>query len=338
MKLSSQDVMLRAVADWRHRGLIGAEQQALFSKRYEVANSFGKALLQWLGLAAIFLLGLGILGLLGILSGSLGVGVVLLGGAAAVCWWAGVKMCTDPLQRYGVSGAVLVTVALILAMACMSVAAVLGNGGSEPPVALILFVTAALSLGTAYFYRLRWLLLFGLLCFFHAVGSSNYYGGSGSYFFNIQDPRVMPPVAAVAALFGLWHQLREEDVLAPWSGFGRLYVIFGLLYFNCVLWFLSLRGSWGDHSNAVVWVLIFTGAAIAQIIAGARLADAKLTGFGVVFLSIDLYTRFFEHFWDKLSMGLFFLLAGVAGLGLGFVFELMAKRRAETGADHGTAP
>ncbi len=338
MKLSFQDIMLRAVADWRHRGLIGAEQQAILSKRYEVAGSFGKALLQWLGLAAIFLLGLGILGLIGVLSGSLGVGVVLLGGAAAACWFAGVKMCTEPLQHYGVSGAVLVTVALILAMACMSVGAVLANGGQEPPIALILFVTAALSFGTAYVYRLRWPLLFGLLCFFHAIGSSHFYGGSGSYFFNIQDPRVMAPVAAVAAMLGLVHQNREEGGLAPWSGFGRLYVIFGLLYFNCALWFLSLRGGWDEQGHVTLWVLVLTVAAIGQIIVGARLADAKFTGFGVVFLAIDLYTRFFEHFWDKLSMGLFFLVAGVTGLALGFVFELWAKRAVEANADHGTAP
>jgi hypothetical protein len=333
MRKATQETMVQAVADWRHRGLIDGEQQAVLTKRYDSPNSLGRILLQWLGLCAIFLIGMGILGLIGMMTESLGLGAVMLGMAAAACWFSGIKMSTDPAQRYNVSGAAVVTISLILAMACMSVVALLSNDGGQPPTALILFVTAAISLGTAYAYRLRWPLLLGLLCFFHAVGSSHFYGGSGSYFFDIQDPRLMAPIAAAAAVFGVWHQHEEEDSLMPWSGFGRLFVIFGLLYFNCSLWFLSLRDSWSENGNVLAWVIAFTLAAIAEIIIGARLMDSKFTGFGVVFLSIDLYTRFYENFWDKLSMGLFFFIAGVIGLGMGFAFEVLDKRAMRVGED-----
>ena len=72
-------------------------------------------------------------------------------------------------------------------------------------------------------------------------------------------------------------------------------------------------------------MLLFTAAGIAQIVAGARLHDARLSGFGIVFLAIDLYTRFFEHFWDRLSAGLFFLLAGALAMLLGYLFERQAQ-------------
>ena len=73
------------------------------------------------------------------------------------------------------------------------------------------------------------------------------------------------------------------------------------------------------------WVLVFTLAGIAQIVAGARLHDARFTGFGIVFLAINLYTRFFEHFWDQLSAGAFFLIAGALAMLLGYAFERQSQ-------------
>ena len=54
--------------------------------------------------------------------------------------------------------------------------------------------------------------------------------------------------------------------------------------------------------------------------------DGRFTGFGIVFLAINFYTRMFESFWDELSSGMFFLLAGVAALALGMVFEHRARK------------
>ena len=74
-------------------------------------------------------------------------------------------------------------------------------------------------------------------------------------------------------------------------------------------------------------MLAFTAAGVGQIVAGARLRDARLTGFGIVFLAIDLYTRFFEHFWDRLSAGTFFLLGGALAMILGYAFERQGHAR-----------
>ena len=35
-----------------------------------------------------------------------------------------------------------------------------------------------------------------------------------------------------------------------------------------------------------------------------------LRGYGAVFLAINVYTRFFENFWDAMNKGLFFLILG----------------------------
>jgi hypothetical protein len=102
-------------------------------------------------------------------------------------------------------------------------------------------------------------------------------------------------------------------------------VIFGLLYLNLCTWILSL------FPGGLEWVLLFTATGVAQLVAGAALKDARFTGFGIVFLSIDLYTRLFEQFWDRLSAGTSLLVAGLLALALGIAFEWRARRHAEAG-------
>ena len=190
-----------------------------------------------------------------------------------------------------------------------------------------LIVTGVLSLATAYAYHLRWPLLLGLLCIFHGLGAWHEYVGMGTYIADIQDPQVMAAIAAACAAFGLWHAHAEEASLARYAGFGRLYVIFGLLYLNCSLWFLTL--DFFRETQTLVWIAVFTLVCIAQIVLGARLKEGKLTGFGIVFLSIDLYTRFFESFHNHLSMSLILLIAGLSGLLLGALFERRAGAAAQ---------
>jgi len=62
---------------------------------------------------------------------------------------------------------------------------------------------------------------------------------------------------------------------------------------------------------------------------GARFKHPSFTGFGVVFLGIDLYTRFYEYAWDRLSVAAFFAAAGAVGVLLGWVFERAALRARE---------
>lgn len=319
-------MLAQEAADWHHRGIVDAALAKQLGKRFDRHGAFLAVLVKWLGLLAIFLLGLAVLTGIGLLLKSAALGGVMLGAFAVGLWFAGVKMATDPAQRHAVTGAALVTIGLSAAFGAL---ALLVEGftdrSADRTIPTLLLFTSILSAGTAYGYRLRWPLLLALLCFFHGLGAWHQYGGRGYYIANIPDPRTMAAVAAACTALGLWHQHAEDGRLVRYCGFGRLYVIFGLLYFNCSLWFLSLP----LHGDKLVWTLVFSAACIAEIILGARLKDGKLTGFGIVFLGIDVYTQFFEHFWDRLSVGSFFLAAGVIGMLLGYVFERQGRVAAE---------
>lgn len=321
MRQSTAQLLARESADWHHRGLIDRVLADQLGRRYDRRGAAFATLIAWLGLAAIFLLGMAVLTAIGMLTGSPAVGGVMLGAVALGLWLFGIRLAIDPAQRHPVGGSALVTIGLAASLGAMTLVAYAAIGDFDASLApALLLVTGAFAAATAYGYHLRWPLLLALLCGFHGVGAWHEYAGGGEYFAHIQDPPLMAGIAALCAGFGLWHQHLEETRLARYPGFGRLYVIFGLFYLDCSLWFLSLR----DGAATLAWLAAFTAVAIGQIVLGARLKHGSLTGFGIVFLGIDLYTRFFEQFWDRLSAGSFFLAAGAAGMLLGWLFERRA--------------
>ncbi len=324
MAKGMRERMAAEAAAWRHEGLIDEPLADTLAARYAPMPGVGRMLLRALALLALFLLASSLLSAIGLmLQGAspilAGLMVVSLGVA---CWYPGARMASDPAQRHAFTGSVLLTFGLVAVYGGMSLLYLAGGGHEYSDVfPWLMLLTGAGAFATAYRFGLRWPLFLALLLVFHAVGSRHAYLGHGGYFLDIQDERSMALVALAACVFGVWHdRIGETGRLRRQLGFGHLYIIFGLLYFNLSLWILSL------HHAALAWVLVFTAAGIGQIVAGAWLKDARFTGFGIVFLAIDLYTRLFEQFWDRLSMGLFLLIAGLIGVGLGIAFERRGTR------------
>ena len=290
--------------------------------RYEARGSAGAVLLKWLGFFGVFMIASTILGFVGALAvGSAGVPAVLLAAAAGVVGWAGARMASDPRARHPVMGSALLTLALVAAYGALALFALAAGGQIDRLFGSLLFPVAAAALAVAYAFRQRWPLLLGLLFFFHGVGSSHAYAGSGVYFADIADPRLMAVVAACAVGFGLFHERQlEAGSLGRHVGFGSLYIVLGLLYVDLSLWFLTIPVPVTSR------VLLFAAVALGEIVAGAALKDSRFTGFGIVFLAINLYTRMFENYWDRMSVGTFLIVAGGGALALGFAFERLASR------------
>ena len=87
-----------------------------------------------------------------------------------------------------------------------------------------------------------------------------------------------------------------------------------LLYFFVSLWILSIFGNYGDISSwrtvrqieLFPWALLFAAGAGAAIWHGLRFENSMTKSYGVFFLLIGLYTRFFEHFWGGMHKAIFF--------------------------------
>jgi hypothetical protein len=325
MRAATKAKIVQQVHEWSHARLIDAGLADILLKRYEGGPTALSTALRWLGFFALFLFAQGVLGLIGLMLGEAAIwfAVLLVAAVSAVAWHFGKRFVTDPEQRYPTSGAVLLTAGLIGVFGTLASAFFAAGGedfGAVYPTFML--VTAAAALATAYRYALRWPLVVGLLVLFHALGNWHEYAGHGAYFLGISDERITAVAGALALAFGLWHEANLERDESRFIGFGHVFIVFGLIYVNLSVWFLSL------FPGGLSYVLVFTVVSLAQLVLGASWRDPRFTGFGIVFLGIDLYTRFFEHFWDDLSKGVFFFLAGIAAVGAGGLMELVARGRA----------
>lgn len=328
MGTSFKGKLAQEITDWENTGLINAEQAALLHQRFDPSPFKGTLFLKWLGLFAVFMLAMSFLGFIGTILGSISptFSTLCLMAVSYGVIHFGAKLAADKEQKHPFTGQSLLTVGLVGIYASL-VAIYYINGGDRwgGMQAWFMLMTSAVAFFVAYYFHLRWPLLIALLMFFHGFGSMSEYWGHGAYFLDVQDPRAMSVVALLAIVWGHVHENElEVKRFKRCIGFGHLYLIFGLLYLNLSLWLLSI-----EYDHSLVWISVFTLASIAQIIAGARLKDSRFTGFGIVFLGIDLYTRFYEYFWDELSKAMFFSIAGLVAMALAYVFERQLK--------HGTA-
>ena len=94
----------------------------------------------------------------------------------------------------------------------------------------------------------------------------------------------------------------------------------GLLYLFIALWIMSIFGNYGDKHNweqvkqieLFHWSILFGAVAGWAIYHGLRHDNDITKGFGLTFLGINLYTRFFELFWNNLHKAIFFALLGLS--------------------------
>ncbi|AKP32759.1 DUF2157 domain-containing protein [Yersinia aleksiciae] len=158
--------------------------------------------------------------------------------------------------------------------------------------------------------------LFALLSLGNAFGAeTGYASGWGAYWLGMSYPMRFIAFGLVLCAAALAFQpqlaMRRLD---------RVSQAMGLLYLFIALWLLSIFGNYGDidrwynvrQIELLHWSLLFAIAAGVAIWLGLKRDDAMLRGFGLTFLAINLYTRFFEFFWDAMPKTVIFLLLGIS--------------------------
>ncbi len=144
---------------------------------------------------------------------------------------------------------------------------------------------------------------------------TGYVSGWGAYFLGMNYP--LRFVLFGGVLVGISFFFRTQSKL---SDFFKSTYIMGLLYLFISLWILSIFGNYGDMSSwynakqieLFHWGLIFGFIAVGAIIYGLRHDDYTSRSFGITFLFINLYTKYFEYFWDSTHKAIFFMLMAVS--------------------------
>jgi hypothetical protein len=181
---------------------------------------------------------------------------------------------------------------------------------------LLLFLAAIVYgvLGLSLSSKLIW--VFSIISLGSWFGTeTGYVSDWGAYFLGMNYP--LRFVLFGAVLLGLSYLLKEIPRLIE---FFKSTYIMGFLYLFIALWILSIFGNYGDmHSwyearqiELFHWSLLFGLAATGSILVGLKYDDSIARGFGITFLFINLYTRFFEYFWEATHKAVFFAILAVS--------------------------
>ncbi len=213
----------------------------------------------------------------------------------------------------------------------------------------ILFLIAAVLyalLGLWFPSKQVW--VFGLLSLGAWMGTeTGYVSGGGAYFLGMNYPlrfvifgTALVAVSAWGARAGQGRAGRDAGgatLPARLALVARETLVVGLLYLFVALWIMSIFGNYGDVASwqrvrqweLLHWSVLFGAAALAAIWYGLREDDAVIRGFGLTFLGINLYTRFFEYFWDTVHKAVFFAALAVSFWLLGTKSEKIWNLRKE---------
>ena len=192
---------------------------------------------------------------------------------------------------------------------------VIDTGSGHFSVLLLLAAIIYALLGLWFPSKLVW--LFSLLSLGSWFGAeTGYASGWGAYYLGMNYPLRFVLFGSALIFVGEYvfnHWPSRNEFLKPTRAVG-------LLYLFIALWIMSIFGNYGDieawesikQIELFHWSVVFGAASIISIFHGVKFDDGMTRGFGLTFIFINLYTRFFEYFWDGTHKAVFFALLALS--------------------------
>lgn len=189
------------------------------------------------------------------------------------------------------------------------------TGSGHFSLLLLLASIIYAAIGLWFPSKLVW--VFALLSLGSWFGAeTGYVSGWGAYYLGMNYPLrfVLFGIVLIAASSYIFrHWTKRSEFLTPSRAIG-------LLYLFIALWIMSIFGNYGDAESwestkqikLLHWSLLFGAASIVSIYHGVKYDDGMTRGFGITFIFINLYTRFFEYFWDDTHKAIFFALLAIS--------------------------
>lgn len=114
----------------------------------------------------------------------------------------------------------------------------------------------------------------------------------------------------------------------------RYTYVAGLVLFFAGMWGVSVFGNYNSLAewhqvrqiHVLAYSVVFGLASAVSFYLGIKFKDEVTRDFGVLFLIINLYTRYFEYFWDGMNKGLFFLILAITFGFVGWFLERKSKQ------------
>ncbi|GAB3917810.1 DUF2157 domain-containing protein [Mucilaginibacter boryungensis] len=182
------------------------------------------------------------------------------------------------------------------------------NGSHHFSILFLISVFVYGFLGWRFNSRLIW--LFALISLGSWFGTETGYQTKWShYFLGMNYP--LRFVGFGAILLAACYALKKQKWI---QYFWELTYVIGLLYLFLSLWMLSIFGNYGELDAwwQIKQISLFYWGIISAVVAGGfmfyglKSNDIIAREFGITFLIIFLYTKYFEYFWNETNMAVFF--------------------------------
>lgn len=243
---------------------------------------------------------------------------------SAAIFWGGLRLRERHPHRLYSNEAVFFLGVLALAVSILFLGVAIDTGTGHYSVLFLLASVLYGLLGLWFPSALVW--VFGLLSLGTWMGTeTGYVSGYGMYFLGMNYPLRFVIFGGALTLLGIagQHAAAEAEgatFKARLLSMSPQTKVIGLLNLFIALWIMSIFGNYGDMTRwervrqyeLFHWSLLFGAAAIAAIWYGLKRDDGVLRGFGLTFLFINLYTRFFEYFWNSIHKAAFFAVLAVS--------------------------
>lgn len=225
-----------------------------------------------------------------------------------------VKKKTAPEKLYS-NDAIFFLGVVSTAAAFAFLGQVLDNGSGHFSILILLTTISYAILGLWIPSTLIW--LFALFSFGAWFGAeTGYISGWGAYYLGMNYPLRFIFFGAILILGSYLFKYYCPSK----KSFFKITRTVGLLYLLIALWILSIFGNYGDIDSwfnvkqfeLFYWSILFGLVALVVLGHGIKFDDPVTRGFGLTFLFINLYTRFFEYAWDSIHKAVFFALMGAS--------------------------
>nr|WP_321452205.1 hypothetical protein [uncultured Carboxylicivirga sp.] len=229
--------------------------------------------------------------------------------AAAIYYWAYRRSRRYPNKLYS-NEFILIIAVLSTATSIGYLGMALDNGSGHFSLLLLIAAFVYGAIGLLFPSVLVW--IFAILSIGAWFGTeTGYVSGWGMYYLGMNYP--LRFVLFGSVLTGLSFLFNHYVILKVFS---KSTYVLGLLYLFISLWMLSIFGNYGDieewfeikQISLIGYGIIFGVIALLAIWWGLKQDDYTSRSFGLTFLFINLYTRYFEFFWDTMHKAIFFLI------------------------------
>lgn len=318
------DFLDNSIRHWENEGIVNSETAEKLRKSYEVKGFDWRRLAQysfWVALAcgiiaiASLIIDDNVINWLKKLYDTPDILIsIISGGLAALFFFFGNKMKKEHPERIFSNEALIFLGVLFTASSIAFLGKTFDRGTGHFS---ILFLISVLIYGImARKFRSRLIWAFALISLGSWFGTETGYQTDWSYYFlgmNYPLRFVLFGFLLVAFSFAM-HKMHKLEY------FRELTYIIGLLYLFLSLWLLSIFGNFGTLEDWLkvkqvelfYWGIISILISLAFTLYGLRRKDEIAREFGITFLLINLYTKYFEYLWDVTDKTIFFSILAIS--------------------------